>query len=65
QSSDWAFIMKTDTMVEYAVKRTRDHIGRFDKLYRDILSSGINDQWLKEVESRDNIFPDIDYRVYS
>ncbi|MCK4537484.1 MAG: DUF1957 domain-containing protein [Candidatus Krumholzibacteria bacterium] len=65
QSSDWAFIMKTGTMVEYAHKRTKDHIGRFDRLYNDIVSSTINDQWLKEVENRDNIFPDLDYRVYS
>ncbi len=65
QSSDWAFIMKTGTMVEYAQKRTRDAIGRFDKLYNDILGSKINDQWLKEVEGRDNIFPDLDYRIYS
>jgi 1,4-alpha-glucan branching enzyme len=64
QSSDWAFIMKTGTMVEYAHKRTKDHIARFDRLYHDILSSQVNEQWLKEVESRDNIFPDLDYRVY-
>jgi 1,4-alpha-glucan branching enzyme len=64
QSSDWAFIMKTGTMVEYAVKRTKDHIARFDRLYHDIQGARINDQWLKEVEHRDNIFPDIDYRIY-
>jgi 1,4-alpha-glucan branching enzyme len=64
QSSDWAFIMKTRTMVEYAVKRTKDHIARFDRLYHDVTSGRINDQWLKEIENRDNIFPDIDYRVY-
>jgi 1,4-alpha-glucan branching enzyme len=64
QSSDWAFIMKTGTMVEYAVKRTKDHIARFDRLYHDITDSRINDQWLKEVEHRDNIFPDVDYRIY-
>ena len=29
QSSDWAFIMKTGTMVDYAVKRTKNHINRF------------------------------------
>jgi len=34
QSSDWAFIMKTNTTVEYAKKRTRDHVARFDYLYR-------------------------------
>jgi len=65
QSSDWAFIMKTGTMVEYAHKRTKDHVGRFERLYNDILSSQINDPWLKEVESRDNIFPEIDYRIYA
>ncbi|MBN1165140.1 MAG: DUF1957 domain-containing protein, partial [Candidatus Krumholzibacteriota bacterium] len=65
QSSDWAFIMKTGTMIEYAHKRTKDHISRFDRIYRDISTSRINDSWLKEVESRDNIFPDIDYRVYT
>ncbi|HUV37491.1 MAG TPA: 1,4-alpha-glucan branching protein domain-containing protein [Patescibacteria group bacterium] len=64
QSSDWAFIMKTGTMVEYAHKRTKDHIARFNRLYDDILAERINEQWLKEVENRDNIFPDIDYRVY-
>jgi 1,4-alpha-glucan branching enzyme len=64
QSSDWGFIMKTGTMVEYAHKRTKDHIARFDRLYNDIINSRINDQWLREVENRDNIFPDLDYRVY-
>jgi 1,4-alpha-glucan branching enzyme len=65
QSSDWAFIMKTNTTVEYAKKRTRDHIARFDYLYRSLtgqcpLEPGI----LREFEERDNIFPEVDYRVY-
>lgn len=64
QSSDWAFIMKTRTMVEYAVKRTKDHISRFNRLYWNILNGSINEQWLKEIESRDNIFPDMDYSIY-
>ncbi|MDZ7860440.1 MAG: 1,4-alpha-glucan branching protein domain-containing protein [Candidatus Krumholzibacteriota bacterium] len=65
QSSDWAFIMKTGTMVEYAHSRTKSHISRFDRLYHSILSSRINESWLKEIERRDNIFPNIDYKVYS
>jgi 1,4-alpha-glucan branching enzyme len=64
QSSDWAFIMKTGTMVEYAVKRTKKHIYRFTKLYTDIKSDTIDPDWLSEIESRDNIFPDIDYHIY-
>ncbi|HZY02574.1 MAG TPA: 1,4-alpha-glucan branching protein domain-containing protein, partial [Anaeromyxobacteraceae bacterium] len=29
-----------------------------------IRSGQIDERWLSEVESRDNIFPEIDYRVY-
>ncbi len=65
ESSDWAFIMKTGTMVPYAVKRTRDHILRFLKLYEDLNSGTIEPEWLSEIESQDNIFPDINYRVYA
>ena len=64
QSSDWAFIMKTGTTVEYATKRTRDHIARFAWLYRALTEGGLDPDVLAEFESRDNLFPDIDYRVY-
>lgn len=64
QSSDWAFIMKTNTTVEYAKKRTRDHIARFTYLYRTLTEGGLEEPILREFEERDNIFPDVDYRVY-
>ncbi|MBI1883267.1 MAG: DUF1957 domain-containing protein [Chlamydiae bacterium] len=65
QSSDWAFIMKTGTMVEYAVKRTKEHLLRFDDLYHQVCENRVNESFLNEIESKDNIFPDLDYRVYS
>jgi 1,4-alpha-glucan branching enzyme len=64
QSSDWAFIMKTGTTVPYAVKRTREHILRFRKLYEDLRRDAIDSRWLSDVESKDNIFPELDYRIY-
>ncbi|HNV69604.1 MAG TPA: DUF1957 domain-containing protein [Candidatus Ozemobacteraceae bacterium] len=64
QSSDWAFIMKTGTTVPYAVKRTKDHCHRFTRLYEEISGNRIDESWLQDLESRDNIFPEIDYRVY-
>ena len=64
QSSDWAFIMRTGTMVPYAVRRTRSHLLRFDKLREDILADKIDSGWLGKVEEIDNIFPTINYRVY-
>jgi len=65
QSSDWAFIMKTGTTVEYANKRTRDHVARFTYLYRALAGELILEEPIvREFEWRDNIFPDVDYRVY-
>ena len=64
QSSDWAFIMKTGTMVEYAVNRTKGHLNRFNRLYKEIKEKRIDNTYLKELEWKDNIFPEMDYRVY-
>jgi 1,4-alpha-glucan branching enzyme len=73
QSSDWTFIMKTGTTVPYATKRINQHILQFNKIYDDLrankLQSTANDsatvRWLADVEARDNIFPNIDYRIYA
>lgn len=64
QASDWPFIMKTGTMVSYAHKRIRLHINRFTRLYNDLMNNTIDDDWLTEVESRDNIFSDMDSSNY-
>lgn len=64
QSSDWAFIMKTGTTVEYAKKRTILHINRFLALYDQLKKKQIDFPFLKMMESQDNIFPNIDYQVY-
>jgi 1,4-alpha-glucan branching enzyme len=65
QASDWAFIMKTGTVVEYARKRTGDHLARFDRLFQGVENGGLSEEFLAECELRDNLFPDIDYRVYA
>ncbi len=64
QSSDWAFIMKTGTNVNYAVRRTKEHIVRFTRLYDSLSSGKIDQTYLSEIEYKDNIFPEIDYKVY-
>jgi 1,4-alpha-glucan branching enzyme len=64
QSSDWAFIMGTGTHIPYAVRRTKEHLLRFNRIYEEVKSNSIDEQWLKDIESKDNIFPDIDYRAH-
>ncbi len=65
QSSDWAFIMTNGTMTEYAIKRTKDHISRFFKLAEFIETNNVDEYILTDYELKDNIFPNIDYKVYA
>ena len=64
QSSDWAFLMKTGTAVNYATRRTKDHILRFNKLH-EVLEAGERDETLLEAcEERDNLFPNLEWKHY-
>jgi 1,4-alpha-glucan branching enzyme len=63
-ASDWAFIMKSGTTVPYAVRRTREHIHNFNRIYDAVMVNEISQDWLIELERKHNLFPDIDYRTY-
>ena len=64
QSSDWAFQIYQGTTVEYATRRFRTHVRRFTALADEVDSDDINEERLAEIESRDNIFAELDYRTY-
>ncbi len=64
QHSDWAFIIKTGAAAEYASKRLSEHIERFNGLYAAIRKGDINEARLLEIENKDKLFPEMDYRVY-
>jgi 1,4-alpha-glucan branching enzyme len=65
QASDWAFILKMGTVVEYATQRTKVHVDHFLKLSEQIVENRIDVGWLEWLESRFNLFPDLDYRLYA
>ncbi|MEI3402098.1 MAG: 1,4-alpha-glucan branching protein domain-containing protein [Clostridia bacterium] len=65
QTSCWLFIITNGTMVDYAKKRIKDHIGRFTKLYYEIKSNKIDETFLEDIQIKDCIFPDIDYHIYT
>jgi 1,4-alpha-glucan branching enzyme len=65
QASDWAFIMKMGTTTAYAVRRTCEHVNRFNALYEALREGAISEAWLQGLEARDNLFPDLDYRLYA
>ncbi len=64
QSSDWAFLMKTGTATDYATKRTKDHIIRFNRLYDALVSGTVDESFLVDCEAKDNLFPELNWKVY-
>jgi 1,4-alpha-glucan branching enzyme len=65
QASDWAFLIKTGTAHEYATKRTLDHVDRFNRLDH-LLQAGYHDEeFLRECEERDNLFPNLNWRYFA
>jgi 1,4-alpha-glucan branching enzyme len=65
QSSDWPFIMSTGTTTPYATRRFNDHIIRFNHLCEEIEAGRVDEVVLRSLESEDNLFPDVDYRIYA
>ncbi len=64
ESSDWAFIMKADTMVDYAEMRTKKHLSNFFKLAKQIENGSIDGEFLQDLNNKDNLFPFLDFKVY-
>ncbi|MFA5160938.1 MAG: 1,4-alpha-glucan branching protein domain-containing protein [Elusimicrobiales bacterium] len=64
QSSDWGFLMTVGSAANYSTKRTTEHVRNFNELYSQILGNGLNEEFVRGLEWRDNIFPHIDYRYY-
>lgn len=64
QASDWPFILKAKTTVEYAEKNLLDHLARFNYLHDSIRKNNLNERYLTALEMMDNIFPTLDFRNY-
>jgi 1,4-alpha-glucan branching enzyme len=56
--------MKTGTSVEYAVRRFKTHVHRFERCARMVEQASYDEGYLRAIAERDSLFPDIDYRVF-
>jgi 1,4-alpha-glucan branching enzyme len=64
QASDWPFILRTGTSPDYARKRVKEHLLRFTRIYEQLTAAQLDEEWLKQVEWPDNIFPEVNYRYW-
>jgi 1,4-alpha-glucan branching enzyme len=68
QASDWAFIMKTGTLIPYAVRRTETHLERFERLAAGLESSvadALDSGEVDAIEAADPIFPELDPGLFA
>ena len=65
QASDWPFILRTGTSPDYARKRVKEHLLRFTRIYEQLTDAQLDEDWLKQVEWSDNIFPEVNYRYWA
>ncbi|MCO5061485.1 MAG: DUF1957 domain-containing protein [Kiritimatiellae bacterium] len=65
QSSDWPFIMKCGTAVEYANRRVRDQIARVHFLCDAAEKNDVEPRKLMALEHLDKLFPFMDFRLYA
>ncbi len=65
QASDWAFILRTGTLVPYAVRRTELHLARFGRLAEGLAGGSVDPAELAEWEEVDRIFPELDPGLFA
>ncbi|AFG38173.1 glycoside hydrolase family 57 protein [Spirochaeta africana] len=65
QSSDWPFIMRAGTTVNYAVSRIKEHLANFTQIYDSLGRGSISTDWLTRLERKNIVFPAIDYRRFA
>src|SRR5215831_667517 len=59
QASDWAFMINSGNMADYAGRRIKTHLDRFHQLNDQIGRSSVDQKWLQTIENQDNIFSGI------
>ncbi len=65
QASDWPFLMCTGTAKDYATWRFNDLMERFDGLHDQVRAGSVDPDLLADCEARDDIFPEMDHRVFA
>lgn len=63
QSSDWAFMLSRQDFPLYAIRRFHDHLERFSYLEQTLFRN-LSPHRLEQIEKIDNLFPELNYRVY-
>ncbi|MFH1620408.1 MAG: 1,4-alpha-glucan branching protein domain-containing protein, partial [bacterium] len=65
QSSDWSFLMHVGSHSDYAAGRVEGHCRNTHELIGRVFEKKIDEKQLKELETKNNIFPRLDFRIFA
>ena len=63
-ASDWSKMLYKQECADYARSRIEGSLRNFTTIYEALGSNYISTEWLTQLEKRNNIFPNINYRVF-
>ena len=56
--------MDASSIARWVIVRVKDHLLRFIALHDQLTVTRVDEKWLREIESRDNLFPDVDWNYW-
>jgi len=62
--SDWALLIRAGKSSAFARRQVEDAISNFGKIYDMLCSNTVGTEWLTRLEKRNNLFPDMNYRIF-
>lgn len=65
QSGDWAEMIHEDVSPDYAEFRFKESISAFSTIYDSLGSNSISTEWLTRMEKEHQLFPNMNYHVFS
>jgi 1,4-alpha-glucan branching enzyme len=65
QTMDWFVMMNETDRGEYGRRRFEESVRAFTVVYESLGSNFISTEWLTKIEKADNLFAEINYRVFS
>jgi 1,4-alpha-glucan branching enzyme len=63
-ASDWSKMLYKQENADYARVRVESSLRNFTTIYEALGSNYISTEWLTQLEKRNNIFPNINYRIF-
>lgn len=64
-SSDWPLLLRSGQSGDFARRQIEESVGNFTKIFEMLCANTVDTEWLTSLERKNNLFPEINYRVFA